>query len=323
MSGDSNPHGVGAAYRRRLTDDDLRLLVAGRPGDTAAEVGRLRANPELIEARLGDPAVFDAVFARQPDHPPVPDFAPPAGRRAQDAGAGPEPLLSVASPLLVFAVAVYRAHRELGSLTSVPEWVGPRQRIPVFAAHELRDMVDAPLRRLFLAELLASYTRVASGSVLVRTRKGLRRHRYSELDLTRLVSLLDVLPEAERPGLYRRLGDLALFLTGVFPDHAASRAFRPVDVRRLAAAVGAGSGTDGGELEAAVEVRGPVGLLEHLGGRWYRLAVEGAGRPLVGTLPAVETVADRFADARRVLNFVTDRYLFPFRARWFPRPEPN
>lgn len=31
-------------------------------------------------------------------------------------------------------------------------------------------------------------------------------------------------------------------------------------------------------------------------------------------------MAERFGQARRVLNLVTDRYLFPFRARWFPGP---
>jgi hypothetical protein len=28
-------------------------------------------------------------------------------------------------------------------------------------------------------------------------------------------------------------------------------------------------------------------------------------------------LAERFIDARRILNVVTDRYLFPFRAQWF------
>src|SRR5256885_13132420 len=36
--------------------------------------------------------------------------------------------------------------------------------------------------RLFLAELLASYTNVASGSTLVKTSRGWPRHRFSELD---------------------------------------------------------------------------------------------------------------------------------------------
>ena len=83
---------------------------------------------------------------------------------------------------------------------------------------DLREFFAADGRRLFLTELLTSYTRVASGSTYVRTARGWRRRRFSELDPLRLASLLDAVPEAERPGIYRRLGDLALFLTGVFPD---------------------------------------------------------------------------------------------------------
>ena len=56
---------------------------------------------------------------------------------------------------------------------------------------------------------------------------------------------------------------------------------------------------------------------ERLGTRWYRLAC--ASAPVrTAPLRVVEEIADRFDQARRVLNLVTDRYLFSFRARWFP-----
>jgi len=32
------------------------------------------------------------------------------------------------------------------------------------------------------------------------------------------------------------------------------------------------------------------------------------------------TIAEHFSDARRILNVVTDRYLFPLREQWFGRP---
>jgi hypothetical protein len=32
----------------------------------------------------------------------------------------------------------------------------------------------------------------------------------------------------------------------------------------------------------------------------------------------VAEIAGRFVEARRFLNVVTDRYLFPLRERWFP-----
>src|SRR5690348_10230268 len=45
--------------------------------------------------------------------------------------------------------------------------------------------------------------------------------------------LLEAVPQAERPGVYRRLGDVTLFLTGVFPDYAATRVLGPVNAARL------------------------------------------------------------------------------------------
>jgi hypothetical protein len=70
-------------------------------------------------------------------------------------------------------------------------------------------------------------------------------------------------------------------------------------------------------LSSDVASLGTVGLLEHLGERWYRLAVAGAQPPLTSTMQIAATVANQFRQARRVLNFVTDRFLFPWRGQWF------
>jgi hypothetical protein len=34
-------------------------------------------------------------------------------------------------------------------------------------------------------------------------------------------------------------------------------------------------------------------------------------------LDVVNQIGERFGDARRILNAVTDQYLFPIRQRWF------
>src|SRR5262249_10641218 len=153
------------------------------------------ADDDAMSRVLAHPATFEAVFGAASD----------------------EPLLR-ASPFLTFALVVHRGWAELRHATYVHEWVGPRERLPVLGGDDLPEFCPAGDRRLFLTELLASCTRVASGSTYVRTARGWRRRRFSELDPLRLASLLDAVPEAERPGIYRRLGDLALFLTGVFPD---------------------------------------------------------------------------------------------------------
>ena len=272
-------------YREHLTDGDLALL---------GEPGRLRGQPDRIVERLARPETYEAVF----------------GTGGADEPFLRAPLFLRASPFLTFAVAVHRTAEELGATTFTREWVAPRQRVPVFDAHVLRDFVGDPLRRLFLVELLASYTHVASGSVWVQTARGWRRRRFSELDPVRLASLLEVVDERDRPGVYRRLGDLALFLTGVFPDHTALHGLGGVGRSRL---LRSGGLTDAEPDREA----GGVSVLETLGPRWYRMAVRQVRGPLTGTMRATAEMAARFPDARRILNYVTDRFLFPFRSHWF------
>jgi len=107
---------------------------------------------------------------------------------------------------------------------------------------------------------------------------------------------------------------VTLFLTGVFPDYATSYALGPVDAARLlrAAALPA-SQRERLASTPAIE------LWEHLGARWYRAARDLAPAA-TARITVVGEVADRFQQARRVLNHVTDRYLFPGGNPWFQLP---
>src|SRR5499427_8248710 len=207
-----------------------------------------------------------------------------------------------------------RAAAELASAGHVPERTGPRQRVPLFDAPALRDFLAAPARRLFLAELLASFTRVASGRYRARVGGRTRIRRFSELDPVRLAGLLEAVPQAERPGVYRRLGDVTLFLTGVFPDYAATAVLGPVNAARLLRAAGLTAAQHESLADAPA-----IELLEHLGARWYRAARALTPVP-TARIAVVGEVADRFRQARRVLNHIADRYLFPPGSPWFTQP---
>lgn len=275
---------VELLYRQHLTEADRRLLAQASIGapDGAGDA-------DGIESALAHPALEAAVFDNL-------------------SGGGP---FVAASPFLTFAVAVHRTGTHLEQATFVQEWIGPRQRLPVFNVAQLRELLAEPVRRFFLVELLASYTHVASGVTWERTRRGWRRRRFSELDPVRLAGLLEVVAPAEQAGVYRRLGDLALFLTGVFPDHTAVTGLGGVDASRLLRATGL--------LPDAASELGGVALLEYLGARWYRRAATSVRGTPMGSFAATADIGDRFSDARRVLNVVTDRYLFPLRDRWFGR----
>lgn len=292
----------GAGYLEHLWPGDLGVILrlASRPEmETGPALALLRADPGLLERTLASPEAAELLLggdAGDPDR---------------------EPLVR-ASPFLTFAAAVERVCAELREATYVPEWVGPRQRVPLLGGDDLRELLADRQRRVFLAALLASYTRVASGTVWRETTRGWRRQRFSELDPVRLAATLDVLPESRHPAVHRRLGDLSLFLAGVFPDHTASRAFRPIDLQRLGRAA-AVAGPSGEVLADALETRGGVGLLDQLGPRWYRLAAGGTA-PAGAPARLLEAIAERFVQARRALNVLADRHLFPSPREWFPAP---
>jgi hypothetical protein len=216
------------------------------------------------------------------------------------------------SPFLVFAIAVHRTGAQLETASFVEERWAPRVRIPLFDVAALRELLSDPYRRFFLVELLTSYTRVASGVTWTRTPRGWRRRRFTELDPASLAEQLEAVRPEEQVGVYRRLGDLALFLLGVFPDHV-PRISGPARDRLLRVSR---VGSSDPSLEDAQT------LLALLGSRWYRAAASCArqsGYPLTWSLEAATYMGEHFVDARRVLTTVTDRFLFPLREQWFGR----
>ncbi|MGA7269936.1 MAG: hypothetical protein WB239_02580 [Acidimicrobiia bacterium] len=271
-------------YLEHLSDQDLDLIarVEGPRQGSRPLRARLRERPELIEGLLASPRLFEAVL-----------------------GADPEELSPRSSLFLVFGVLVHRTARDLGQAAYIPEWSGPGRRLPVFDVASLREFAGRGASRFFLIELLSSFVKVASGSVLVRTRRGYRRRRYSELDPVQLADMVGLLPPAQRPGGYRRLGDVTLFLSGVFPDHTATH---PPTVRqreRLAASAGVPPVTaldDGSDLR----------FHEIVGANWYRQAATTASTFVGSGADYLLEVADQFPQARRFLNILADRYLYRY-----------
>lgn len=273
-------------FVERLSDGDLAALgTAAEPMEVAALRTRLRLHPTLLDQLLSAPEVYQRVFSE-------PGF------------------LTGLTPRLVFGVMVHRAAAELDEATFVAERVAPGRRLPVFDVGPLRELVGDPDRRIFLTELLASFTRVSGGVKWERTPRGMRRRRYSELDPFHLAEVLETVPALRRPAVLRRMGDVALFLVGVLPEATASRRPSPPQVERLAR-------TAGVEPLAALEVLagddGMLGLLEVTGTRWYRSAGDEPGFQLL------HDVADRFPTARRFLGYLADRYLHHIHTDWMPR----
>jgi hypothetical protein len=288
-------------YVELLGDGELDLLGrvsghgprVGATGGPSVAAAWFRSEPARIEMALADPVTLDNLF--DPD--------------------GDEPL-AVVSPLLVFAVVVGRGAVEIGDHRHVIERVGTSLRLPVFDGDRLARFTADPQARAFLVELLGSYTRVLSGARWEQTRGRWRRRRFSEMNPAQLAQMAAELPLAERAGAYRRLGDLALFLNGVFPDHSARRTLSPIELDRIVRSLPPDQRIDSARLLETDRIDGTGPVLAALGPAWYRLAAELV--PLPDMAAQLAHVAGHFEQARRFLNFVTDRYLWNRRDRLFP-----
>lgn len=252
--------------RHSLTERDLET-IGSVTGDAPAELrARLTTKPWSAADLLTRDDVVDAVLSR-----------------------GAHPSVAV-SPFLLFSVIAHCTAEELRTADHLAEWCGPGARIPVFDIDGVHEFLSAPGRVDFLAGLLVSFVSPAPALPGV-----------DPLDMVDMALWVDsVLPE-QKSALLRRLGDLALFLSGVFPDAHGPTAFGPLDAELLGSTVG----MTAPEILAlcAVDSIGPgLKALEVLGAAWYSAAC-GDGPAVLGD------VASRFDSARRVLTAVSDRHL--------------
>jgi hypothetical protein len=272
----------------------LRALVH------ADEVSRAEADARIEALRRAPALVLDVL-----DRPGV------SASLLNLASAGDAQRYTLISPFLVFAAAIHRIAADLSNSGYVPERATPRLRIPVFDGPQLTSYLADPAHRLFLAQLLASFARSSSGVIVAQTPHGPRRRRWNDLDMARLATLLNALPEQQRAPVWRRLGDLALFLAGVFPAALERALAGRLDPARLALTTGLAAPPSGG--------LGSAELFEWFGASWYRLA---ARRSAAAThiAAALRDNAEHIHEARRVLNATTDRYLMPVTISWLSPP---
>lgn len=263
------------------------------------------SDPELLEYFLSSDVLYEALFGREGE------------------------VFVHASPFLGFAVLIHRCARAIADATYLAEWVGPRSRVPLFDTGKTKALLGDREARLFLAELLASFTHVSSGVVLERDRQRLKKRRFSELDLGSLVDLAARSPAPVHAHVLKRAGDLALLLAGVFPDYAGtmlrrSMRFRTAVARALVAAAKLGGSGVAPEYDALSDDVGGLEVLEKVVASCYRAVVgdnieSGGGEAHVAS-SALRKIAEDAQPARRALNFLTDRYLYAYRSSWFGTP---
>ncbi len=265
-----------------FTDKDLDFVVENVAPDAknADALKKLvREDPEFRAAMVGDKNLLDRILSDE------------------------EIFLHV-SPSLYFEILLRRSYHELETVTYTEEREG-RASIPVFDTPEVLEFMERPGVVEYMASMMASFTRIQSYTVPVRVRKGIRRRvRYNDMDVDSLVKFAANADPEQRFGYYKRIADVCLFLSGVFPDSAQR---------------GYGRMVGGAALPhmGSRRMRRTIEDYERDGRRFYALA---EGHPVARALELSSVfgiLKDNFTSARKPLNFVATRFLHASRRNLF------
>lgn len=204
------------------------------------------------------------------------------------------------SPALYFEILLRRSHKALETAAYTEERQG-RASIPVFDTPDVIRFMERPGVVEYLASMMASFTRVHSYTVPVRVRRGVRRRvKYSDMDIDSLVKFASTAPHEQKFGYYKRIADVCLFLSGVFPDGAQNRSG------------GSGSGMAGSSsppIGRRWRMRRTIEDYEREGRIFYGLAQRHPAARALELERVFSTLEQNFTAARKPLTFVATRFL--------------
>ncbi|MCX8125618.1 MAG: hypothetical protein N3E40_00540 [Dehalococcoidia bacterium] len=271
---DSRPGGVF------LTEGDLDFLVQ--------EVAPNYHNVEELKRLIREDRDFRSAFV---GHERV-------FRRVMD----DESVLLRISPALYFEVLLRQALKQMEGLGHTVELMGEGE-IPVFDTRAVLELAARWPLLEYLSDMLSSFTRVESRVMPVRIASGVwRRVKFSDMDVDSLLRLCQMVEGERRFGYYKRIADLCLFITGIFPEHAYFDYRHPVS----------------GAVQAGVRA-GRRGMQEYeeLGKTFYRLAAGTDSAKRLELAEVFHALCENFSTARKPLNFITRYYLRNRREKLF------
>ncbi len=257
----------------QLTDADLDFLAA----TAAAEIrdkARLKqiieAEEDFREAFLSDDKTLRMVIADK------------------------EILLKI-SPKLYFEILLRRSRKELEAAGHTIEKAGTR-KIAVFDTAEVVDLLSRPEAPVYLADMLASFSKIRGYTVSFRVERGFwRTIRFNDQDIDSLISFCERVDEEHRFQLFKRIADLCLFVLGVFPEYIDYTYRYP----------------SSGNIRPPILGKARWSADEYMkrGKEFYKLAAE---HPAARTLQLAEVCQlfhDHLRAAQKPLNFIAQRYL--------------
>jgi hypothetical protein len=266
---------------QRWSYRDLRFVVQAlipERGDPEHVVDLLQEDQQLLDAMLQDDRLFQELMADE------------------------EIFLSI-SPQFFFRVLLVRARRDLEKELYTVER-RQQQKVVLFDAHQVVDLLAQRGVCDYLAAMLASFTRINSVTIPIRVQPGIwRRLRVNDLDVDSLIGYAESIEEEHRFGAYQRIADACLFLIGMFPEHIEASQRYPL------------SGQP--RLRLRSSLLQSLEDYESYGQTFYRLAAGHPEAKLQGLDQVLTTLSQQFILAEKPLAFLAARYLALHKHRLF------
>lgn len=257
----------------RFTDADLEFLVetaAPEVSDKARLKKLISADEDLRNAFIEDEKTSQEILTDR------------------------EPFVKI-SAKLYFEILLRKTRRELEGASHTIEKSGSK-KIAVFDTKEVVDLLSRKELLVYLADMLASFIKVENYTVFYPTEEGVwREFKFSDLDIDSLIVFSESVEEEYRLGFFKRIGDICLFILGLFPEYVRATHRYPFS----------------GELRphTAGRVRRSVEEYEEEGRRFYQLAAEHPAARPVELSQVFNLLHENFNTAKKPLNFIAHHYL--------------
>lgn len=214
-----------------------------------------------------------------------------------------EEILLKISPSLFFEILLRKVVHDLEKTGYTVEKTSS-MKIPVFDTRDVVELLTRESLLAYLADMLSSFTRIENYIISFRSKNGIwRKIRFNDLDIHSLSCFCEVVEDEYRLGLYKRIGDVCLFILGLYPDYAEREYRYPLS----------------GLVRPPVpgKTRIPPEEYEKKGRTFYRLAAEHQAAKEQDLDEVFWTLHRSFQEAKKPLNFIAEHYLHFQRHKFF------
>lgn len=260
----------------RLSDVDLRFIIETLSPQLRDRIDDIREDEDILTGMLEDERLFSRIM-------------------------NDEEIMLKISPKLFFTVLMIKARKDLNREYYTIER-DRFHRIPVFDIESVRELMNQDDVLEYLIDMLVSFTKTESQTVyyVVKGRRGLRRIKFSDIDVFDMLHLAELVDEDLRFPIYKRIGDICLWTLGIFPEYATPRSLTRSSYPRV-----------GFKYKMSFEE------YEELGKTFYKIASNSYSAKVFGLDRPLLILSEQFTLAEKPLNLISERYLAFRKDKWF------